>query len=82
MIEACRKLKWKSALIDGGAIGLSDCAALRAAIEGAPYRLLMFAFDLLFLAGEDCWCGEIDGPGIGESAARPCATSKERGLLI
>jgi hypothetical protein len=33
--------------------GLSDFAALRAAIEGAPHRLVMFAFDLLFLDGED-----------------------------
>jgi bifunctional non-homologous end joining protein LigD len=33
--------------------GLSDFAALRFAIEGAPHRLVMFAFDLLFLDGED-----------------------------
>jgi DNA ligase D len=58
IIEACSKLKCRSALIDGEVIvqdnnGLSDFAALRAAIEGAPHRLVMFAFDLLFLDGED-----------------------------
>jgi DNA ligase D-like protein (predicted ligase) len=58
VIDACRKLKCQSALIDGEVIvqdknGLSDFAALRAAIEGAPHRLVMFAFDLLFLDGED-----------------------------
>jgi bifunctional non-homologous end joining protein LigD len=56
--EACRKLKCQSALIDGEVIvqdknGLSDFAALRAAIDGAPHRLVMFAFDLLFRDGED-----------------------------
>src|SRR5687767_7303648 len=58
VIEACRKLKCRSALIDGEVIvqdtnGLSDFAALRAAIEGAPHRLVLFAFDLLWLEGED-----------------------------
>jgi ATP-dependent DNA ligase len=58
VIQGCRKLKCQSALIDGEIIvqdkkGLSDFAALRAAIEGAPHRLVMFAFDLLFLEGED-----------------------------
>jgi len=58
VIEACSKLKCKSALIDGEIIvqdknGLSDFAALRAAIEGAPHQLVMFAFDLLWLNGED-----------------------------
>src|SRR5687768_15325798 len=58
VIEACGKLKCRSALIDGEVIvqdkhGLSDFAALRAAIEGAPHRLVMFAFGLLFLNGKD-----------------------------
>jgi len=58
VIDACSKLKCQSALIDGEIIvqdknGLSDFAALRAAIEGAPHRLVMFAFDLLFLDGQD-----------------------------
>jgi|RhiMetdeSRZDD1v2_1073273.scaffolds.fasta_scaffold50631_7 bifunctional non-homologous end joining protein LigD len=58
LIDACRKLRCQSALIDGEVIvqdknGLSDFAALRAAIEGAPHRLVMFAFDLLFQDGED-----------------------------
>jgi bifunctional non-homologous end joining protein LigD len=50
--EACRKLNCRSALIDGkDKNGLSDFAALRAAIEGAPHRLVMFACDLLWLDG-------------------------------
>ena len=45
-------------VIDGEIIvqdknGLSDFAALRAAIEGAPHRLVMFAFDLLWFDGND-----------------------------
>jgi ATP-dependent DNA ligase len=58
LVEACRRLKCQSALIDGEIIvqdknGLSDFAALRASIERAPHRLVMFAFDLLWLEGED-----------------------------
>lgn len=58
VVDACGKLKCRSALIDGEVIvqdknGLSDFAALRAAIEGVPHRLVMFAFDLLWLDGED-----------------------------
>src|SRR5215207_9220437 len=58
VIEACRKLRCRSALIDGEIIvqdakGISDFAALRAAIDRAPHRLVMFAFDLLFLDGAD-----------------------------
>jgi DNA ligase D-like protein (predicted ligase) len=58
VIEACRKLSCRSALIDGEIIvqndkGVSDFAALRAAIDGAPHRLVLFAFDLLFLDGRD-----------------------------
>ncbi len=58
VIEACRKLRCRSALIDGEIIvqdknGVSDFAALRAAIEREPHRLVMFAFDLLFLDGAD-----------------------------
>jgi ATP-dependent DNA ligase len=33
--------------------GAADFAALRAAIDGAPHRLVLFAFDLLFLDGRD-----------------------------
>jgi bifunctional non-homologous end joining protein LigD len=44
-------------MIDGEMIfhknGVSDFAALRAAIDGAPHRLVLFAFDLLFLDGRD-----------------------------
>jgi ATP-dependent DNA ligase len=58
IIEAAGKLRCRSALIDGEVIvqdknGLSDFAALRTAMEAAPHRLVMFAFDLLFLDGED-----------------------------
>jgi ATP-dependent DNA ligase len=58
VIEACRKLRCRSALIDGEIIvqdekGVSDFAALRAAIEWEPHRLVMFAFDLLFVDGTD-----------------------------
>jgi ATP-dependent DNA ligase len=58
VIEACRKLRCRSALIDGEIIvqdekGVSDFAALRAAIEWEPHRLVMFGFDLLFLDGAD-----------------------------
>ena len=54
MMQACRKLRCRSALIDGEIIvqnenGVSDFAALRAAIEWEPHRLVMFGFDLLFL---------------------------------
>src|SRR5215207_9503971 len=58
VIEACRKLRCRSALIDGEIIvqdakGVSDFAALRASIEREPHRLVMFAFDLLFVDGTD-----------------------------
>ena len=57
-MEACRKLRCRSALIDGEIIvqdnnGISDFAALRKAIDREPDRLVMFAFDLLFLDGAD-----------------------------
>jgi bifunctional non-homologous end joining protein LigD len=58
VLQACRKLLSRSALIDGEIIvqdqnGVSDFAALRAAIEWEPHRLVMFGFDLLFLDGAD-----------------------------
>jgi bifunctional non-homologous end joining protein LigD len=58
VLQTCRKLRCRSALIDGEIIvqdenGISDFAALRAAIDREPYRLVMFAFDLLFLNGTD-----------------------------
>ena len=56
--DACRRLRCRSALIDGEIIaqdknGVSDFAALRAAINREPHRLVLFAFDLLFLEGAD-----------------------------
>src|SRR5215207_10812337 len=58
VIEGCRKLRCRSALIDGEIIvqdakGVSDFAALRASINREPHRLVMFAFDLLFVDGTD-----------------------------
>jgi bifunctional non-homologous end joining protein LigD len=56
--DACTKLNCGSALIDGEVIvqderGISDFAALRAALDREPHRLVLYAFDLLFLNGED-----------------------------
>jgi bifunctional non-homologous end joining protein LigD len=58
VIQASRKLRCRSALIDGEIIvqdenGVSDFAALRAAIDREPHRLVMFAFDVLFFDGTD-----------------------------
>jgi len=58
VIDTCRKLRCRSALIDGEIIvqdaqGISDFAALRASIVREPHRLVMFAFDLLFVDGSD-----------------------------
>ena len=58
VINSCHKLACRSALIDGEIIvqdknGVSDFAALRAAIDREPHRLVMFTFDLLFLEGAD-----------------------------
>jgi bifunctional non-homologous end joining protein LigD len=58
IVEACAKLTCGSVLIDGEVIvqnekGVSDFAALRAAIEREPHRLVFLAFDLLFLNGQD-----------------------------
>jgi bifunctional non-homologous end joining protein LigD len=58
VITACHKLRCRSALIDGEIIvqdenGISDFAALRAAIDREQHRLVLFAFDLLFCDGDD-----------------------------
>jgi len=58
IVTAGAELNCSSALIDGEVIvqnerGVSDFAALRTAIDRAPHRLMMFAFDLLFLNGMD-----------------------------
>jgi bifunctional non-homologous end joining protein LigD len=58
IVEACASFSCGSALIDGEVIvqnekGVSDIAALRAAIDREPHRLVMLAFDLLFLNGQD-----------------------------
>jgi bifunctional non-homologous end joining protein LigD len=58
VVEAAGKLFCKAALIDGEAIvqdenGISDFDALRSAIHKAPHRIVLFAFDLLHLDGQD-----------------------------
>jgi ATP-dependent DNA ligase len=58
VLDACCKFLCRSALIDGEIIvqdknGVSDFTALRAAIDREPHRLVLFAFDLLFLDGSD-----------------------------
>jgi hypothetical protein len=75
VVEACSKLKCRSALIDGEVIvqdksGLSDFAALRAAIEGAPHRLVMFAFDSY--GWVERTCGECPSSRDGRSSASCC----------
>jgi len=58
VVEAARKLKVRSALIDGEAVvldanGKSDFQALQASLKGGKADLVYFAFDLLELDGED-----------------------------
>lgn len=58
ILEAARKLKVSSALIDGEAVvmdanGRSSFQALQNALKGAPGSIDYFAFDLLELDGED-----------------------------
>jgi bifunctional non-homologous end joining protein LigD len=58
VVEAARKLKVRSALIDGEAVvldanGKSDFQALQASLKGGKANLVYFAFDLLELDGED-----------------------------
>jgi bifunctional non-homologous end joining protein LigD len=58
VVDACCKLKCESALIDGEMVvqdehGSTDFYALRSAIYTAPQRLVFFAFDLLYLNGQD-----------------------------
>ena len=54
VIASARALRCRSAILDGemcvqAASGVTDFAALRSAIKGAPQRLVLFAFDLLML---------------------------------
>jgi bifunctional non-homologous end joining protein LigD len=58
VVDACANLGCKAALIDGEVVvqdeqGISDFDALRSAIHKARHRLVLFAFDLLHLDGED-----------------------------
>jgi bifunctional non-homologous end joining protein LigD len=58
VVEVARKLKVRSALIDGEAVvldanGKSDFQALQTSLKGGKANLVYFAFDLLELDGED-----------------------------
>ena len=58
IVQAAEKLACRSAVIDGELViqdadGRSDFEGLRAAIAREPHRLILFAFDLLHLDGED-----------------------------
>jgi bifunctional non-homologous end joining protein LigD len=58
IVDACGRLGCETALLDGEMIvqdefGLSDFYGLRSAIYKAPHRILFFAFDLLYLDGQD-----------------------------
>jgi ATP-dependent DNA ligase len=58
VVAACTRLVCETALIDGEVVvqdehGLTDFHALRAAIYTAPHRIVFFAFDLLYLNGQD-----------------------------
>jgi bifunctional non-homologous end joining protein LigD len=58
VVEASREIECQNAVIDGemivqDAAGRSDFAALRSAITAEPHRLVLYAFDLLVLDGDD-----------------------------
>jgi bifunctional non-homologous end joining protein LigD len=58
VVDACGRLACETALIDGEMVvqdehGLTDFNALRSAIYTAPHRLVLFAFDLLHINGQD-----------------------------
>jgi bifunctional non-homologous end joining protein LigD len=60
VVDACGKLACETALIDGEMVvqdehGITDFHAFRSAIYTAPHRLVLFAFDLLHLDGQDLW---------------------------
>ena len=58
VVDACSKLACKAAVLDGEMVvqdehGITDFNALRSAIYTAPHRIVLFAFDLLHLNGQD-----------------------------
>src|SRR5262245_33980027 len=58
IVRAAANLRCKSAIIDGEAIvqnghGASDFDALPSALRRQPYSIILYAFDLLHLDGED-----------------------------
>src|SRR4029079_6076887 len=58
VIKACASLACRSALIDGELVvedthGVSDFDSLPSAIRYHPDRLVFYAFDLLYLDGQD-----------------------------
>ena len=58
IIASARALKCRSAILDGEMAaqapgGVTDFGTLRRSIKGAPERLILFAFDLIHLNGQD-----------------------------
>jgi DNA ligase D-like protein (predicted ligase) len=58
IVRAASKLRCESAIIDGEAIvqdehGISDFEAIQSAMRWSPQRLMLYAFDLIALDGED-----------------------------
>ena len=58
VVASARALRCRSAIIDGemcvqSATGVTDFGALRRAIKSTPEKLVLFAFDLIALDGED-----------------------------
>ena len=58
IVSAAKKLDCRSAILDGEAIvqderGASDFDALMSAIRWQPHKLVLYAFDLLHLDGQD-----------------------------
>jgi bifunctional non-homologous end joining protein LigD len=58
ILRAAAELRCRSAIVDGEVIvqdarGVSDFEALKSAIRSQPERLVFYAYDLLYLDGED-----------------------------
>jgi len=58
IVSAAAQLRCRSAILDGEVIvqderGVSDFESLRSAIRWRPHKLLLYAFDILHLDGED-----------------------------
>ena len=72
VVAMARTLRCRSAIIDGemcvqNAKGVTDFGELRRSIRSAPERLVLFAFDLLYLDGRD-----LRGDPLGSVRFRAC----------